>query len=258
MTESEIQKITTIATPYYNTPKALFEKYLKHVKKFDCEILIVNDGSDEEHTKTLVDLCQDEQFKIVHLKENIGIMGISKELLKHIETEFFIRVDADDLLLNFPWNKGLNPDDIDGIIVRKSSIDITDVLKKSGGSPHGSLYRTSVFEDFMSRDKFDTAKHDFIHEDMYWHFWLLSESSRLVTAEEGNIYQRIFHSGSITAGQIKIPPRINKYNTFYLWSVLNSTPEYYREIMYEVLLNQDFGVMAQESIRLQKEKRGMK
>jgi len=92
-------KISIIIT-YYN-----FAKFIK-----DCiesilnqsyqnfEIIIVNDGSDDENTNALNDF-KNEKIKIINLKENCGQFSAFLKGLEQAEGEFICMVDADDILL---------------------------------------------------------------------------------------------------------------------------------------------------------------
>ncbi len=92
-------KVSIIIT-YFNLSKyieACIESILSQTYA-NFEIIIVNDGSDEENSRVLNNIKNDK-IKIVNLKENTGQFNAFLEGLKIASGEFISMVDADDILL---------------------------------------------------------------------------------------------------------------------------------------------------------------
>ncbi len=92
-------KISLIIT-YYNLGKyikdCVFSILNQEYQNF--EIIIINDGSNEENSNILQEL-NNEKIKIINLTENIGQLLAFEEGLKAAAGEFICMIDADDILL---------------------------------------------------------------------------------------------------------------------------------------------------------------
>lgn len=92
-------KISVIIT-YYNLKDYIKDCIMSVLAQTyqNFEIIIIDDCSDEEHTKVLNDFT-DERIKIIHQKENKGQLCAFLKGLEASESEFICLLDADDILL---------------------------------------------------------------------------------------------------------------------------------------------------------------
>ncbi len=92
-------KISVIIT-YFNLSEYIrpcIESILNQTYK-NFEIIIVNDGSDENNSKILNEI-KNEKIKIINSKENMGQLGAFLLGVDNALGEFICMVDADDVLL---------------------------------------------------------------------------------------------------------------------------------------------------------------
>jgi glycosyltransferase involved in cell wall biosynthesis len=62
-----------------------------------CEIIIGDDGSDEEHRKKYISL-EDEKIKVLVSEKNIGRAAIRNRLIAEAKGDFFLFIDADTMI----------------------------------------------------------------------------------------------------------------------------------------------------------------
>lgn len=96
------QKLVTILTPSYNRSKNLIDLYesLKQQSSFNFEWLIVDDGSTDDTSQVVDDICiRFNPFPIRYMKkENGGKHTALNVGVQNIETSLTFIVDSDDLL----------------------------------------------------------------------------------------------------------------------------------------------------------------
>jgi pyruvyltransferase len=103
-TKKQVKKgepLVTIAMPIYNYAKRL-NPTLQSVFNQDYtnfEIVIVNDGSDDEYClMKLATLEEQDGIKIIH-KENTGVSSTRNRAVKEGKGEYILPLDADDMIL---------------------------------------------------------------------------------------------------------------------------------------------------------------
>jgi glycosyltransferase involved in cell wall biosynthesis len=64
------------------------------------ELLIVDDGSDEEHTKFIQKYVEHSNVQIIRLPKNMGLAIAGNIAIRHAKGKYLIRLDADDILIN--------------------------------------------------------------------------------------------------------------------------------------------------------------
>ena len=231
----DMYEIATIVTPYYNTPFPFFKDYVDSVNEMGVRVVIVNDGSDSTHTKHLHDLLgSNKDVKIIDLKTNSGHEIALKVAIENVETPYVIRVDSDDYLIDM-INIPDNFEDFDAFILRKSSIEMDDYLRR-GGSPNGSMYKTEIYKEILSDDA--EVLHDleqWVHEDIWNHFNLLYGAYNIMfVLNRRLVYRRNFHNNSMTEKKSGFPER-KRWDTFLLWALHYKRFDYYRETQNRVL-----------------------
>ena len=85
----------SIIIPYYNT-KVFTDELLKRLESQmneDCEIIFVDDGSDEAYLPDV------EKIKVIRQK-NKGVSGARNKGLKEAKGEYIVFIDSDDLISN--------------------------------------------------------------------------------------------------------------------------------------------------------------
>lgn len=92
----------SIIMPIYNTPAEYLEECLSSVfgQTFaDFELLCVDDASDNEMTKALLDTYknQHENMRVIRLEQRSGAATARNTGLSHAESEYVIFLDADDI-----------------------------------------------------------------------------------------------------------------------------------------------------------------
>ena len=91
----------SIVTPFYNTPRALFEACAKSVvaQTFgDFEWIVVDDGSESEYAAFLEDFAaSDSRIRVIR-QDNAGVSAARNTALEAMDCRFFTFLDSDDLL----------------------------------------------------------------------------------------------------------------------------------------------------------------
>lgn len=111
--KKEVKKnepLVSLAMPIYNYAKRL-NPTLQSVYKQDYtnfEIVIVNDGSDNEYCLLKLDsLKNQEGIKIIH-KENTGVSDTRNIAVKESNGDYILPLDADDMILDGYLKTGVN------------------------------------------------------------------------------------------------------------------------------------------------------
>lgn len=104
------EPLVSLAMPIYNYAKRL-NPTLQSVYKQDYtnfEIVIVNDGSDDEYCLLKLDsLKNQEGIKIIH-KENTGVSDTRNIAVKESNGDYILPLDADDMILDGYLKTGVN------------------------------------------------------------------------------------------------------------------------------------------------------
>lgn len=115
----------SVLIPIYNTNLIYLNECLKSIlnNKFnDVEIILINDGSNEETTNFINNYKLDDRFKIVNNQTNIGVSKSFNKYIQICNGKYFIYIDSDDMIelntfetfCNYA-NKFNNPDMIKSI-----------------------------------------------------------------------------------------------------------------------------------------------
>lgn len=90
----------SVLMPAYNAEKYIGDaiKSILNQTFTDFELIIINDGS-TDNTKQIIKQFDDERIKYFENDENRGVIFTLNRGLKEIESEFIIRMDADDISL---------------------------------------------------------------------------------------------------------------------------------------------------------------
>lgn len=91
--------MTSIVTPFYNTPEEYFLPFLESVlsqEEADFELVIADDGSGES-SRRMLDSIKDPRVKVIH-KEHKGISAARNKALEHIQGDTLVFCDSDDEL----------------------------------------------------------------------------------------------------------------------------------------------------------------
>lgn len=89
----------SIIIPVYNTQKEQFKKCIDSIlaqtlKEF--EVIVVNDGSDAQHTKLIEEICALDSRIVLINKLNGGVSSARNAGIKKAEGEYILFVDSDD------------------------------------------------------------------------------------------------------------------------------------------------------------------
>jgi glycosyltransferase involved in cell wall biosynthesis len=106
MTESRSSAATTggdyriaVAVPCYNDGATLLEALGSLEEQEPCEVVVVDDGSDDARTIRLLESLQTKAgLKVIH-QENSGLSAARMTGLRATSAQYFLPLDADDLLL---------------------------------------------------------------------------------------------------------------------------------------------------------------
>lgn len=93
---------TSIIITCYNTEKYIsesIESCLNQIGYQNYEIIIINDGSNDE-SKKKIESYKQKKIRAFHLKKNCGIEKASNYGIKKSKGKFLLRLDADDVLFN--------------------------------------------------------------------------------------------------------------------------------------------------------------
>ena len=100
-------KSLSICVPTYNRSKNFSELYRsivsqKNISKFDLELIVVNDGSDDQTEEVLKKLIQINNIKINYIfQKNLGRSFALKKAIQNASKKYLMIMDDDDLLPNY-------------------------------------------------------------------------------------------------------------------------------------------------------------
>jgi glycosyltransferase involved in cell wall biosynthesis len=104
------KKDISVVIPCYNTEPAFLSEAIDSVKKyngrFSYEIIIVDDGSSSEQTKTFLLAIHDEAIKIIH-QTNKGPAVARNNGVQKADSEFILFLDSDDRLKSGYIDEGI-------------------------------------------------------------------------------------------------------------------------------------------------------
>lgn len=100
MTEPITQPLVSVMIPYYNCKDYIAET-IESVEKQTytaVEIIVVNDGSSENHASYLTDLLHDKpHIRLLH-QTNKGVSAARNKAAAHAAGRYFVFLDADDVI----------------------------------------------------------------------------------------------------------------------------------------------------------------
>lgn len=146
MAEGNIINLITIIVPVYNTPVSSMERLfssLKNQSKKEFDLLVMDDGSEEECASYLESLSKDfTSFRVEH-NRHIGVSANRNAGLKLVSTPFVAFSDADDfyspdfILQAEEYIKKYDVDVIYGVMDHEPKMDIKQSGEKEEffGSP---------------------------------------------------------------------------------------------------------------------------
>lgn len=101
MALNKIKAMLSICIPIYNfNVTALINKLSHQIKKTDvlCEIILIDDGSEEEFKKINEDVCRKEIY--IQLDKNIGRAKIRNLFLKYAKYDYLLFLDCDTCIIS--------------------------------------------------------------------------------------------------------------------------------------------------------------
>lgn len=240
----------TLLTPIYNTSIDALQSHYQSIKQFPkIKKIYWNDGITCKETKSILydKIAKLPNVSIFQNQENRG-----QEYTVHclananINTEYIIRVDADDSLVNLPEAP---EEDFDILLIGKAAENLFNLLSK-GGSLNGSVFKKEIY-------RIATADHDkikkysnWIHEDVWYALNIFigqyKENSTYKILYEINrkkIVRRHFHDKQITNKKVT-SRKLKRFDTFLVWSIFHNDFDIYYEVTATV-----FGYDSQMSMR---------
>jgi glycosyltransferase involved in cell wall biosynthesis len=124
----------TFLIPCYNCEKTI-ERTINSIisqdyKKGEIRICCVNDGSKDNTHEKLLEIKNNIKNKMeIYSQPNKGLAGVRTELLKHIETNYFMFIDSDDYFFD---NKCISA------IVKASESGTADITMSQNRIVHGN------------------------------------------------------------------------------------------------------------------------
>jgi glycosyltransferase involved in cell wall biosynthesis len=88
----------TLVIPVYNEAASLpttMPEFIDYCQRQNWKLIIVNDGSTDATKRILSTYEKHDYMTILHHKVNRGYGGAIKTAIAHVDTEFFVTVDAD-------------------------------------------------------------------------------------------------------------------------------------------------------------------
>ncbi|MDO1501087.1 glycosyltransferase family A protein [Winogradskyella maritima] len=104
-----VNKISVVI-PCYNMGHYIGEtldSVLNYSTKYDIEVLIINDGSDDGTTEALLKKLDNPIIRVIH-QENKGLSNARNTGINLAQSEFIILLDADNKISEGYFNKGLS------------------------------------------------------------------------------------------------------------------------------------------------------
>ena len=104
-----MKKILSIVIPAFNASKTIFttlESVERNFKKYDVEVVIVDDGSTDDTYNQIILYKSKTQLKIkIIQQENKGEGGARNTGLSNCNSDYVLFLDADDILLDFDFSQ---------------------------------------------------------------------------------------------------------------------------------------------------------
>jgi len=234
----------TLLTPIYNTDIKCLEKHAKSIEQFpDMKKIYLDDGITCENTKYILynKIAKLPNTNIITMKLNYGqINSISKMLnstIAKIETDYIIRVDADDELLHLPSHKTNNSFDI--LFLNKVQKNMVQSIK-NGGSMNGSIFKKEIYKNAYSEMYKISKMNKWIHEDIWYGLNIYYEIE--YENKDYNVVWNQTGKRAIKRGMHKLQETYSKVlsrhhkrsDTFLLWTVFYDRFNLYYDIMKKV------------------------
>lgn len=101
----------SVIVPIYNTPNLSLKRCVQSLLDQDhtnSEILLIDDGSDEDHARFIDELgSSDSRIQVFH-KENAGVSSARNYGMAHITGDVLTFIDSDDWLDSHTWSQCLS------------------------------------------------------------------------------------------------------------------------------------------------------
>lgn len=247
----------SVILPVYNAEKYVCESIdsiLNQTFK-DFELIILNDGSTDRSAEIINQyLSLDSRIKIIHNKENIGLIATLNKGIDLAKGKFIARMDADDVSLPMRFQKQIE------FLNQNNSIDIIGTSYEKFGNDNKTIHLTTnpkqieielLFHNpichpsVMLRTKSIIEANlkfesDFIHNED-WAFWLAALSKGLKIANIPDVLLKYRCEGQNITVKNKhtIKDRFINLYSFYLnplfkiknfdlhWSIAHAQPQNY-------------------------------
>lgn len=100
----------SIIVPCYNVEKSILERCILSILKqnyMDYELILVDDGSEAEFRKEIINIAQlDERIKVI-TQENLGVSAARNNGIKYSKGKYITFVDADDVLVPYFFSEAV-------------------------------------------------------------------------------------------------------------------------------------------------------
>ena len=159
----------TLLTPIYNTNIFYLKEHYRSIKNFpNMKKIYWNDGITCKKTLSILydKIGKLPNVQIFMNQTNMGQASTIYNLsnLKEIETDYVIRIDADDILHELP--KSVN-NIFDVLFIKKTAKDVKTLIT-NGGGPNGSIFKKEIFKDLL-KDHNNLKKYlNYINEDVWF------------------------------------------------------------------------------------------
>jgi len=89
--------LVSIIIPFFNQGKFILEtlENVLHQEYENCEIIIINDGSNDTHSISVLNQIEDPKINIIHIP-NQGVCGARNMGVRHANGKYLLFLDADD------------------------------------------------------------------------------------------------------------------------------------------------------------------
>lgn len=96
--------VTAVVTAYnYGRYLAQSTRSALEQDGVDARVVIVDDCSHDETPLVAKELARDPRVTVIRNERNLGLIGSFNEGLKHVRSEYVVKLDADDILLAGAW-----------------------------------------------------------------------------------------------------------------------------------------------------------
>lgn len=212
----KVKKLISIIIPIYNVENYIrkcLESVINQTYK-NIEIIIVNDGTEDNSMHIVEEYLQDKRIKIIN-KKNGGLSSARNKGLEYAIGDYILFVDSDDWLeLNMIENLIINIQDEDIIIFKyyyfdhqknliiknnlKTYYELPEKIKGTEFLYHElpySCWSKLYKKDFLKKNNFKFL--EILYEDTFWNLETLCLASNVKFLDKFYYYYRINRENSI-------------------------------------------------------------